>query len=77
MKCGLWYAMQGIKVGWIAQDKYDQILADIQRTARLGDPTDVMTMVRSSGSLDTLTILSNTVLLTFISTLKMGHTTVA
>ena len=35
--------MQGAKVGWIAQDKYDpQILADIQRTARLGDPADVM-----------------------------------
>ena len=34
---GLWYAMQGAKVGWIAQDKYDpQILADISERL-LGD----------------------------------------
>ena len=38
---GLWYAMQGAKVGWIADEAYrPQILADIQRTARLGsEPT--------------------------------------
>ena len=47
---GLWYAMQGAKVGWIADGAYDpQILADIQRTARLGDPADVMAMVEQYG----------------------------
>ncbi len=70
---GLWYAMQGAKVGWIAQDKYDpQILADIQRTARLGDPADVMSMVREfgiSGYADYLEQYG--VADTFISTLKM------
>ena len=70
---GLYYAMQGAKVGWIAQDKYDpQILADIQRTARLGDPADVMSMVREvgiSGYADYLEQYG--VADTFISTLKM------
>ena len=70
---GLYYAMQGAKVGWIAQDKYDpQILADIQRTARLGDPVDVMSMVREvgiSGYADYLEQYG--VADTFISTLKM------
>ena len=43
---GLYYAMQGAKVGWIADDKFDpQIIADIERTARLGSPAEVMTMV--------------------------------
>ena len=47
---GLWYAMQGAKVGWIADEAYDpQILADIQRTARLGDAADVMAMVEEYG----------------------------
>ena len=47
---GLWYAMQGAKAGWIADGAYDpQILADIQRTARLGDPADVMAMVEQYG----------------------------
>ena len=47
---GLWYAMQGAKVGWIADEAYDpQILADIQRTARLGSETGVMAMVREFG----------------------------
>ena len=47
---GLWYAMQGAKVGWIADEAYDpQILADIQRTARLGSENDVMGMVREFG----------------------------
>ena len=47
---GLWYAMQGAKVGWIADQAYDpQILADIQRTARLGSQDDVMGMVREFG----------------------------
>ena len=70
---GLWYAMQGAKVGWIAQDKYDpQILADIQRTARLGDPADVMTMVREFGISGYADYLEQYGIAdTFISTLKM------
>ena len=47
---GLWYAMQGAKVGWIADETYNpQILADIQRTARLGSDNEVMDMVRQFG----------------------------
>lgn len=47
---GLYYAMQGAKVGWIADDKYDpQIVADIERTARLGSADDVMAMVAEYG----------------------------
>ena len=70
---GLWYAMQGAKVGWIAQDKYDpQILADIQRTARLGDPADVMTMVREFGISGYADYLEQyNIVDAFINTLKM------
>lgn len=47
---GLYYAMQGAKVGWIADDKFDpQIVADIERTARLGSAADVMAMVAEYG----------------------------
>jgi len=52
---GLYYAMQGAKVGWITDEAYDpQILADIQRTARtVCDPVEmkaaVMDMVRQYG----------------------------
>lgn len=47
---GLFYAMQGAKVGWIADDKFDpQIVADIERTARLGSADDVMAMVAEYG----------------------------
>ncbi|HOB50133.1 MAG TPA: cellulase family glycosylhydrolase [Mycobacterium sp.] len=47
---GMYYAMQGAKVGWIADDKYNpQIIADIQRTARLGSAADVMAMVDQYG----------------------------
>ena len=65
--------MQGAKVGWIDQDKYDpQILADIQRTARLGDPADVMTMVREFGISGYADYLEQYGIAdTFISTLKM------
>ncbi len=43
---GLWYSMQGAKVGWIDDDAFDpQILADVQREARLGDATNVMAMI--------------------------------
>ena len=44
---GLWYAMQGAKVGWIADQAFEpQLLADLQRTARLGTHTDVLAMAR-------------------------------
>ena len=75
---GLWYAMQGAKVGWIADEAYDpQILADIQRTARLvADPVEmeaaVMNMVRQfshDGFADYLEQYD--IVDTFISTLKM------
>jgi hypothetical protein len=75
---GLWYAMQGAKVGWIADDKYDpQIMADIQRTARLvEDPVEmkslVMDMVRDfshAGYADYLE--DNGLADRFINTLKM------
>ena len=47
---GLYYAMQGAKVGWIRDDAFDpQVLADIQREARLGDPAAVMAMVEAHG----------------------------
>ena len=70
---GLWYAMQGAKVGWIADELYDpQILADIQRTARLGDPADVMAMVEEYGHGGFADYLRQSSLEeVFINTLKM------
>ena len=50
MGVGLWYAMQGAKVGWMADDSFDpQVVADIERTARLGVLEDVMAMVVAYG----------------------------
>ena len=50
MGVGMWYAMQGAKVGWMADNTFDpQIVADIERTARLGNPKDVMAMVYQYG----------------------------
>lgn len=47
---GLYYSMQGAKVGWIRDAAFDpQILADIQRTARLGAAADVLAMVETFG----------------------------
>ena len=70
---GLWFAMQGAKVGWIADASYDpQILADIQRTARLGSSSDVMKMIEQfghEGFADYLT--TNQLEDHFINTLKM------
>ena len=75
---GLYYAMQGAKVGWITDEAYDpQIMADIQRTARLVcDPIEmksaVMDMVRQYG-LDGYAdyLEANGMEDTFINTLKM------
>jgi endoglucanase len=70
---GLWFAMQGAKVGWISDASYDpQILADIQRTARLGRSGDVMQMIEQfghEGFADYLT--TNQLEDHFINTLKM------
>ena len=70
---GLWYAMQGAKVGWIADEAYDpQILADIQRTARLGSENDVMAMVRQFGHEGFADYIKQSGLQdAFINTLKM------
>ena len=70
---GLWYAMQGAKVAWIADESYDpQILADIQRTARLGNPDDVIQMVQTHGHKGFADFLQqNNLQESFINTLKM------
>jgi hypothetical protein len=75
---GLYYAMQGAKVGWITDEDYDpQIMADIQRTARtVCDPvemrTSVMDMVRQYGIEGYADHLEeNGMVDTFINTLKM------
>lgn len=78
MGVGLYYAMQGAKVGWINDDAYDpQILADIQRTARLVEDEVEMTalvmdMVRQFGHVGYADYLEqNEMVETFINTLKM------
>ena len=70
---GLFYAMQGAKVGWIADDKYDpQIVADIERTARLGSAEAVMAMVTAYGHDGYAEyLLDNGHQTAFINTLKM------
>ncbi|MEM9139813.1 MAG: Calx-beta domain-containing protein, partial [Pseudomonadota bacterium] len=70
---GLFYAMQGAKVGWIDDAAFDpQILADIQRTARLGDPADVLAMVQAHGHTGFAAFLTQHGLFdTFVNTLKM------
>jgi endoglucanase len=70
---GLWFAMQGAKVGWIADGSYDpQILADIQRTARLGSSGEVMQMIEQFGHEGFADYLTNNQLEEhFINTLKM------
>ena len=70
---GLWYAMQGVKVGWIADGSFKpELLADLQRTARLGSSDAVMAMVREvshDGFSDFL--ISEGLQEAFINTLKM------
>ena len=70
---GLWFAMQGAKVGWISDASYDpQILADIQRTARLGSSGDVMQMIERFGHEGFASYLTTNQLEDhFINTLKM------
>ena len=70
---GLWYAMQGAKVGWIADSSFNpELLADLQRTARQGSSDAVMAMVREvshDGFADFL--ISEGLQEAFINTLKM------
>ena len=75
---GLWYAMQGAKVGWITDEAYyPHILADIQRTARtVCNPVEmrgmVMDMVREFGHPGFADHLEQGGMVeTFINTLKM------
>jgi hypothetical protein len=70
---GLYYAMQGAKVGWIADAKYNpQIIADIERTARLGSADEVMAMVALYGHAGYGKYLTDNGYQTaFINTLKM------
>ena len=73
MGVGLWYAMQGAKVGWMADDGFDpQVIADIERTARLGVLEDVMAMVVAYGHEGFAEYLTeNGHAEAFINTLKM------
>ena len=70
---GLWYAMQGAKVGWIADSSFNpELLADLQRTARLGSSDAVMAMVQEvshDGFAEFL--ISEGLQEAFINTLKM------
>ncbi len=70
---GLWYAMQGAKVGWMADATFDpQVVADIERTARLGAPEDVMALVAAYGHEGFSEYLAeNGYAEAFINTLKM------
>ncbi len=70
---GLYYAMQGAKVGWIADAKYDpQIVADIERAARLGSADEVMAMVALYGHTGYAKyLIDNGYQTAFINTLKM------
>ena len=73
MGVGLWYAMQGAKVGWMADDSFDpQVIADIERTARLGSAEDVMAMVAAYGHEGFAQyLIDNGLVPTFINTQQM------
>jgi len=70
---GLWYAMQGSKVGWIDDNHYaPELIATLQRTARLGNPEDVIALARDiaqAGFIDHLEAHHG--IESFINTLKM------
>ena len=75
---GLYYAMQGAKVGWITDEAYDpQMIADLQRTARrVCDPIEmqieVLDMVREYG-IDGYAdyLVANGMVEAFVNTIKM------
>ncbi|EAQ70514.1 carbohydrate-binding module family 2-containing protein [Synechococcus sp. RS9909] len=70
---GLWYAMQGSKVGWIADQHYaPELIASLQRTARLGRADEVIALARNvdqDGFIEHLE--ANNGIDAFINTLKM------
>ena len=70
---GLYYAMQGAKVGWIADDKYTpKLVADIERAARLGSADEVMAMVALYGHAGYAKyLMDNGYVTAFVDTLKM------
>ena len=70
---GLFYAMQGAKVGWIDARAFDpQIMADIQKAARLGTSDQVMGLVKAHGRDGFARFLVSSGLTeAFINTLKM------
>ena len=70
---GLWYAMQGAKVGWMADASFDpQLVADTQRLARQGEPEAVMALVAANDHDGFAEFLSDNGLVdSFINTLKM------
>ncbi len=70
---GLYYGMQGAKVGWIRDDAFDpQILADIQLAAREGRTDAVMAMVETVGHPGYADHLTQAGLVdAFVNTLKM------
>ena len=70
---GLWYAMQGAKVGWIADQRFDPaVVADLQRSARLGTTHQVLKLaqaVAQPGFIDHLKATNG--IEAFVNTLKM------
>lgn len=70
---GLYYGMQGAKVGWMSDDAFDpQVVADIQRLARQDETDQVMDLVAMHGHPSFKEFLENEDLVdTFMNTLKM------
>lgn len=70
---GLYIAMQGAKVGWMKDSGFDaQVVADIQRSAREGDTSVVMSLVEAHGRAGYADFLRDSGLVeTFVNTLKM------
>ncbi len=70
---GLYVAMQAAKVGWMEDAKFDsQVVADFQRTARLGSVDEVLAIVETYGRDGYAHYLeANDLVDVFVSTLKM------
>ena len=70
---GLWYAMQGAKVGWIEDSQFSAgLVAELERTARLGTAEQVMSLVEAHGQAGFSSFLANNGgQEAFINTLKM------
>ena len=70
---GLWYAMQGAKVGWIEDSQFSaELVAELERTARLGTAEQVINLVEAHGQDGFGAFLTSTGgREAFINTLKM------